>query len=101
MMKDLVEKYDLDAAYQKYLSQHGEEFSNIYDKLTEDEINHLLQMEAEKKSEEEISNYIDSLNEPITEPVTKPIPEVTEPTKEQGIKEAVPEGTIETGRTEP
>jgi len=104
MMKDLVERYDLDAAYQKYLSQHGEDFSNIYDGLTESEMNHILQMEAEKKSEEEISNYIDSLielNESVTEPVTKPIPEVTETAKEQGVKEAVPEGTIETGRTEP
>ena len=40
-------------------------------------------------------------NEPITEPVTKPIPEATPTTKEQGVKEAVPEGTSQTGRTEP
>ena len=40
-------------------------------------------------------------NEPITEPVTKPIPEATPTTKEQGIKEAVPEGTTKTGRAEP
>ena len=40
-------------------------------------------------------------SEQPTKPVTKPIPEVTEATKEQGVKEAVPEGTIETGRTEP
>ena len=40
-------------------------------------------------------------NEPITEPVTKPIPEATPTTKEQGVKEAVPEGTTKTGRAEP
>ena len=40
-------------------------------------------------------------SEQPTKPVTKPIPEVTETTQQQGIKEAVPEGTTKTGRTEP
>lgn len=62
----------------------------VTDKMSADDVINALKEKQSKPT-----------NEPITEPVTKPIPEVTEPTKEQGIKEAVPEGTIEAGRTKP
>lgn len=63
MAKDLVTRYDYDSAYQKYLNQHGEEFSSIYDNMSEDDMNHLLQMDAEHATEQQMDDYLNQLKE--------------------------------------
>lgn len=63
MQKDLVERYDIDAAYEKYLNQsQGKEAMDAVNKMSDEEINHLLELDANKASEEEIHNYIESLS---------------------------------------
>ena len=62
MQQALVDKYDLEVAYEKYAQQKmGKEAIDIVEKMTEEDIDFLLKMEADKKTEEEISNHIDEI----------------------------------------
>ncbi len=78
MAKELVEKYDYETAYKKYLDQHGQEFSEVYDKLSEDEMNHILELDADKERDQELADYIEELQK-------TPPPIEGEPPLKEGI----------------
>ena len=59
MQKDIVERYDVDAAYEKHVAQHGEDFKNIYDNLSDDDINHILDLESQGK-DSEIDDFLNN-----------------------------------------
>ncbi len=62
MQQDLVDRYDWEAAQEKYLNrQYGKEAIDTVEKLSEDEINHIIQLDADKTKETELQNYIDEL----------------------------------------
>ncbi len=71
MQKDLADRYDLQGAYEKYMTQsQGKEAIDIVERMTEEEMNAILQMEADKNTAEKVGKYIDSLiqaNEPSQE----------------------------------
>ena len=59
MQKDLADRYDLKAGYEKHLSQKGvQEDIDIVEKLSEEEINHILSLDADKTRNEELENFI-------------------------------------------
>ncbi len=61
MMKNLVERYDYETAYEKHLQQQGEDFASVYDNLSEDDINHILQLDADKNKETDLEKYLDEI----------------------------------------
>lgn len=62
MQKDLADRYDLEGAYENYMEQtNGKEVVEMAEKLTEEEIDNILQLESEAKSAEEIDQYIDTV----------------------------------------
>ena len=55
MQQSLADKYDLQAAYEKYEAmKQGQEAIDIVEQMTEEDINHLLQLDAE-----EVGEFID------------------------------------------
>jgi hypothetical protein len=64
MAKDLVERYDWEAAQEKYMEQqYGKEAIDIVENMSEEEINHLLSLEADNKAQE-LETYLDEVSSP-------------------------------------
>jgi hypothetical protein len=66
MAKDLVEKYDFDAAYQKFIDQNYpkeliDKADKVTDEMSEEELNHLLQLSSDESHQKELEDYIDNL----------------------------------------
>lgn len=62
MQKDLVERYDWEAAQEKYYEQaYGKDAIDIVDKMSDDEINHILELDADQSKQSEIEAYLDSI----------------------------------------
>jgi hypothetical protein len=86
MQKDIVDRYDYEAAQEKYMNlRHGKEAIDIVENMSEDEMNHILQMESDETKKGELKDYIDGLiknneanqqdtesNEPISTEEAKP-----------------------------
>lgn len=86
MAKDLVERYDWETAQEKYYNQeHGKEAIDAVENMSEDEINHLLSLDAGENKDKETEDYFDSISKPKSQ-LTK----VTEePTEGEGSKVGV------------
>ena len=99
MKKDLADRYDLEGAYEKYKTQErGQEAIDIVERMTEEEINHLLQLDAEKSID--IERYIDDLpksKKPTVDetPLQEPIQPNEQASKPTAQKEKVGELSIE------
>ena len=62
MQKDLVDRYDWEAAQQKYQEQqYGNEAIAIVEKLSDEDIDYLLQLAADENNQTELETYIDEL----------------------------------------
>ena len=62
MQQELVDKYDWEAAQKKYQEQRlGQEAIDIVESMTEDEVNRLLELDAEENSQQKITDYVDGL----------------------------------------
>lgn len=79
MKKDLADRYDLEGGYEKHLLQKGasQEDIDTVEKMSEDEINHLLQLDAENSPDKE--KYIEDVIQK-TNPENKQGPQSTEET---------------------
>ena len=77
--KELTSKYDFDALYERYMeTPEDQELIELAEKLTDEEINHILELDSQKNKEQELEDYINSLTSP-------------QPTTEGEIIEAQPE----------
>lgn len=96
MKKDLADRYDLEGAYEKYLTQtHGKEAIEITERMSEEEMNHWLKLDAENSPERD--KFIDErLKNETTQSDTKKVEPIS-PIESGGEKELVTEATPPTG----
>lgn len=79
MQKDLVERYDTEAAYEKYINQtFGEEAIDVVNKMSDAEINEILRLEADKENSIALENYIESLSTQKSKPLDEGVVDKTE-----------------------
>lgn len=91
MKQALVEKYDLEAAYEKYAQQQmGKEAIDIVENLSEAEINEILRLDSDEKLQSELELYLDGLPKSKSETRKRKLTEERDMSVKNALKPSLP-----------